>query len=178
MHKDLEKILITEQQIRERSIEMGREISKDYQGKAPIFVALLKGSIPFIAELIKYCEIDDMSVDFMAVSSYAGTETTHNVKIIKDLDRDISGKDVVIVEDIVDTGHTLFKVIKLMLDKGAKTVKVASLLNKADRREIDLEADYVGFEIPNEFVVGFGLDYNEKYRQLPYVGVLKSDVYK
>lgn len=178
MHKDIAKILISEEEIAKRSKELGEQISKDYADKAPVFVALLKGSIPFIAELIKYCTIDDMEIDFMAVSSYeGGVESNHNVKIIKDLDRDIFGADVLVVEDIVDTGLTLKKVLKLMHDKGAKSVKVVSLLNKKERREIDIEADYVGFEIPNEFVVGFGLDYQERYRQLPYVGILKNEVY-
>lgn len=177
MHKDLAKILITSEEITEKCKELGAQLSKDYAGKAPVFVCLLKGSIPFMAELIKYCEIDDMELDFMDVSSYCGTQTTHTVKILKDLDRDISGLDVILIEDIVDTGHTLTKVCKLLENKGAKSLKICSLLDKPERREVPIEADYVGFTIPNEFVVGFGLDYNEKYRQLMYIGVLKNEVY-
>lgn len=177
MHKDLSKILISHEQIVEKCKELGAQISKDYAGKSPIFISLLKGSVPFLAELVKCCDIDNMEFDFMDVSSYCGTETTHSIKILKDLDRDINGLDVVLVEDIVDTGHTLKKVIKMIKDKGAKSIKVVSLLNKPERREIEIDADYIGFTIPNEFVVGFGLDYNEKYRQLPYIGVLKDEIY-
>lgn len=177
MHKDLAKILISHQEIVDKCKELGKAISKDYADKSPVFVSLLKGAVPFLAELIKCCDIDNMEIDFMDVSSYVGTQTTHSIRILKDLDRDINGLDVVLVEDIVDTGHTLKKVVKMIKDKGANSVKVVSLLNKPERREIEIEADYVGFTIPNEFVVGFGLDYNEKYRQLPYIGVLKNEIY-
>ena len=140
-------------------------------------LGLLKGSIPFMAELIKHLSID-CEIEFMAVSSYSGTESNGDVKIVKDLDRSIIGEDVIIVEDIVDTGKTLEKVKELLYSKGANSVTVASLLDKPDRRIIDIEAEYVGFVIPNEFVVGFGLDFNQKYRNLPFVGVLKEECYK
>mgnify|MGYP000199437723 FL=1 len=140
-------------------------------------VALLKGSVPFLAELIKHIDLD-IQFDFMDVSSYQGTESIGDIRIDKDLDCSVKGLSILLVEDIVDTGRTLKEVTKLLMNKGAKDVKVVSLLDKPDRRVVEIEADYVGFEIPNEFVVGFGLDYDQKYRNLPYIGVLKPEVYK
>ena len=174
---DVERVLISEEEIDKRCKEIGAQISKDYSGKTPVVLGLLKGSIPFMAELIKHLNID-CEIEFMAVSSYSGTESNGDVKIVKDLDRSIIGEDVIIVEDIVDTGKTLEKVKELLYSKGANSVTVASLLDKPDRRIIDIEAEYVGFVIPNEFVVGFGLDFNQKYRNLPFVGVLKEECYK
>ena len=177
MQDDVKKILISEQEIVERCKELGKQISEDYAGKVPVVVGLLKGSVPFMAELIKYITIY-CEMEFMAVSSYSGTESMGDVRILKDLDRSINGCDVLVVEDIVDTGKTLEKVIELLYSKGANTVKVVSLLDKPSRRIVDINADYVGFEIPNEFVIGFGLDFNQKYRNIPYVGVLKEELYK
>lgn len=177
MNKDIKKVLISEEQIIERSKEIGAQISKDYEGKRPILIGLLKGSVPFLAELIKYIDID-MEIDFMDVSSYEGTESRGDVRIVKDLDRSIKDCDVIIVEDIVDTGRTLKTVTDLLYQKGAKSVKVASLLDKKERRVIDINADYVGFNIPDEFVIGFGLDFYQLYRNLPYIGVLKEECYK
>lgn len=174
---DVERVLISEEEIDKRCKEIGAQISKDYSGKTPVVLGLLKGSIPFMAELIKHLSID-CEIEFMAVSSYSGTESNGDVKIVKDLDRSIIGEDVIIVEDIVDTGKTLEKVKELLYSKGANSVTVASLLDKPDRRIVDIEAEYVGFVIPNEFVVGFGLDFNQKYRNLPFVGVLKEECYK
>ena len=174
---DIKKVLISQEEIIERCKQLGEEISKDYTGKVPIIIGLLKGSVPFMAELIKYITID-CELEFMAVSSYSGTESMGDVRILKDLDRSIKGSDVIIVEDIVDTGKTLEKVKELLYSKGAASVKVVSLLDKPSRRIIDIEADYVGFTIPNEFVIGYGLDFNQKYRNLPYVGVLKEEFYK
>ena len=174
---DVERVLISEEEIDKRCKEIGAQISNDYSGKTPVVLGLLKGSIPFMAELIKHLSID-CEIEFMAVSSYSGTESNGDVKIVKDLDRSIIGEDVIIVEDIVDTGKTLEKVKELLYSKGANSVTVASLLDKPDRRIIDIEAEYVGFVIPNEFVVGFGLDFNQKYRNLPFVGVLKEECYK
>lgn len=171
MHKDIDKILVSEEDILNKCKELGAQISKDYDGKLPIFIGLLKGSVPFMAELIKNISID-MEMDFMDVSSYSGTEQS-DVRIIKDLETPIRDKYVVVVEDIVDTGKTYLKVKELLYAKGAKDVRIVSLLDKKERREVDVEADYIGFEIPNEFVIGFGLDYNEKYRNLPYIGVIK-----
>ena len=174
---NVEKVLISEEEIVKRCKELGAQISKDYAGKNPMIIGLLKGSVPFMAELIKYIDID-CTIDFMAVSSYSGLESMGDVKIVKDLDTSIKDVNVLIVEDIVDTGKTLEKVKQLLYSKGANDVKVVSLLDKPDRRIVQIEAEYVGFVIPNEFVVGFGLDFNQKYRNLPYVGVLKEECYK
>ncbi|MDO4198107.1 MAG: hypoxanthine phosphoribosyltransferase [Erysipelotrichaceae bacterium] len=176
MHKDIEKVLISEEEIVEKCKELGAQITKDYEGKNPYVVGLLKGSVPFMAEIVKYIDLD-IEVDYMSVSSYSGTESNGDVRIVKDLDCSIVGYDVIIIEDIVDTGKTLNKVKDMMYAKGADSVKICSLLNKQERRLIDINADYVGFEVPNEFVVGFGLDFNQKYRNLPYVGVLKEECY-
>lgn len=177
MNNDIKEILISEEEIIKRSKEIGTQISKDYAGRTPILIALLKGSVPFMSELMKHIYID-MEIEFMDVSSYSGTHSTGEVKINKDLDRSIKGCDVIIVEDIVDTGRTLKTVINLLYSKGANSVKVVSLLNKEEKRVCDVKADYVGFEIPDKFVIGFGLDFNQKYRNLPYVGVLKEECYK
>lgn len=177
MNNDVKKVLVSQEQITERAKQIGKQISEDYKDKYPILIALLKGSVPFLSELIKYIDID-MEIDFMDVSSYAGTQSTGEVKIIKDLDRSIKDCDVIIVEDIIDTGRTLKTVTELLYSKGAKSVKIVTLLNKQERRVVDIDADYVAFEIENEFVIGFGLDFNEKYRNLPYVGVLKEEIYK
>lgn len=171
-----EELLFTNADIVKRSKELGELISKDYEGKKPILVGLLKGSIPFMAELIKHITCD-MEIDFMQASSYEGTESTLNVKIKKDLDRDIKGCHILIVEDIVDTGYTLKKVLEILKDRGAASVEVVSLLNKQENRVVDITAKYVGYEIPNKFVVGFGLDYNELYRNTDDIGVLKKEIY-
>lgn len=179
MHQHLEKVLISEEEIVKRSKELGKEITDKYKDEKepPILIALLKGSVPFLAELIKYIELD-IEIDFMDVSSYGGgTESTRDIRILKDLDRSIKGRSIIIVEDIVDTGRTLQAVIKILENKGASTIEVVSLLDKPERREVEVEVQYIGFEIPNEFVVGFGLDYAEKYRNLPYVGVLHRNYY-
>ena len=162
MHPCLEKILLNEDEI---------------VARCKVLVALLKGSVPFLAELIKHIDLD-IQFDFMDVSSYEGTESIGDIKIIKDLDCSVKNLDILLVEDIVDTGRTLKTVKAMLKNKGAKTVRVVTLLDKPDRRVVDIEADYTGFEIPNEFVVGFGLDFNQKYRNFPFVGVLKEECYK
>lgn len=179
MHSVVEKVLVSEEEIVKRSKELGKQISEDYckTGKAPLLVALLKGSVPFLAELVKHIDLD-IQFDFMDVSSYEGTESIGDIKIIKDLDCSVKGIPILLVEDIVDTGRTLKEVTRLLKNKGASDVKVVSLLDKPDRRVVDIKADYVGFVIPNEFVVGYGLDYNQLYRNLPYIGVLKPEIYK
>ncbi len=174
---DVKEVLISQEKISKRCAELGAQISEDYKDTVPVIVGLLKGSVPFMAELIKYITID-CELEFMAVSSYSGTESMGDVKIVKDLDRSIKGKDVLVVEDIVDTGKTLAKVKELLYSKEAHSVKVVSLLDKPSRRIVEIEAEYVGFMIPNEFVIGFGLDFNQKYRNLPYVGILKEELYK
>lgn len=172
----IKEVLITMDQIESRCKELGSTISEAYKGKSVLLVGLLKGSVPFMAELIKHIE-GDIEIDFMDVSSYEGTESIGDIKINKDLDQSIKGLNILIVEDIVDTGRTLKTVKTLMYNKGAADVKIVSLLDKPERRIVDVDCDYVGFQIPDAFVVGFGLDYNQKYRQLPLVGILDERVY-
>ena len=179
MHPCLEKVLLNEEEIVARCKELGQQITQEYKNneQPPLLVALLKGSVPFLAELIKHIDLD-IQFDFMDVSSYEGTESIGDIKILKDLDCSVKNLDILLVEDIVDTGRTLKTVKAMLKNKGAKTVRVVTLLDKPDRRVVDIEADYTGFEIPNEFVVGFGLDFNQKYRNFPFVGVLKEECYK
>lgn len=179
MHHDVKSILISEAEIEEKSKELGQQVTEYYKdsNRTLVLVALLKGSVPFLAKLIKYIDLD-VEYDFMDVSSYEGTESLRDIRILKDLDRSIIGVDLLIVEDIIDTGHTIAKIKELMANKGANEVKVVSLLDKPSRREVEVKADFIGFEIPNEFVIGFGLDFNEKYRNLPYIGVLKDECYQ
>ncbi|MDD6468152.1 MAG: hypoxanthine phosphoribosyltransferase [Erysipelotrichaceae bacterium] len=176
---EIDKVLVSEEQIRERCKELGAELTKAYEQEADklLVVALLKGSVPFLSELIKRIELP-LEIDFMDVSSYDGTESIGDIKIIKDLDCSVKGMDILLVEDIIDTGRTVYEVKKLLYNKGAQRVRVVSLLDKPERRVVNIEADYVGYVVPNEFVVGFGLDYNQKYRNLPYIGVLKPEVYQ
>lgn len=181
MHKDVEEILVSHDEIIQRCDELGKQISEDYNSKkqVPLLVALLKGSIPFLSELMQHINIEGIEFDVMDVSSYDGSESIGDVKINKDLSTSVKGICVLLVEDIVDTGRTLSEVRQMLLNKGVKEVKVVSLLDKPERRIVkDMDADYVGFTIKNEFVVGYGLDYNQKYRNLPYVGVLKRSVYE
>lgn len=179
MHRNIDRILVSEKEITQRAMELGAQITKEYQEKneVPLLVALLKGSVPFLSELIKHIELD-IQFDFMDVSSYDGTESIGDIKINKDLNCSVKELSILLVEDIIDTGRTLKEVTQLLKNKGAKDVKVVSLLDKPDRRVVDIVPDYLGFTIPNEFVVGFGLDYNQMYRNLPYVGVLKKEVYE
>ncbi|MCF0115718.1 MAG: hypoxanthine phosphoribosyltransferase [Erysipelotrichaceae bacterium] len=179
MHPMVKEVLISEEQIKQRCVELATQIDHDYKDceKAPLFIALLKGSVPFLSELIKYIQMD-IQFDFMDVSSYAGTQSTGEIKILKDLDCSVGGLDIVIVEDIIDTGRTLKTVKELMLHRGAKSVKIVTLCDKPARRVVDIKGDYVGFEIPDEFVVGYGLDFDQLYRNLPYVGILKEEAYK
>ncbi len=178
MHQNIKEVFITAEQITEKCRELGKQITEEYTGKeAPLLVALLKGSVPFLSELIKYIELD-IEFDFMDVSSYSGTESTGEIKILKDLDRSVKGANIILVEDIVDTGRTLKTVKELLYTKGASDVKIVTLLDKPDRRVVEIVPEYLGFTIPNEFVVGFGLDFDQKYRNLPYIGVLKEECYK
>lgn len=179
MHEVVDKVLISQDEIREKCKELGQQITEDYKakGEVPYLVGLLRGSIPFMAELIKYIDLD-IEIDFMDVSSYSGTKSLGDIKINKDLDCPIQGLSVLLVEDIIDTGRTLTEVIRTLKNKGAKEVKVVSLLDKKERRVVEIEGDYVGFTIPDEFVIGYGLDYNQKYRNLPYIAVLKREVYE
>ncbi|SDC71034.1 hypoxanthine phosphoribosyltransferase [Shouchella lonarensis] len=178
MKNDMREILITEEEIQEKVKLLGREISNEYDGKFPLFVGVLKGALPFMADLIKQVDIH-VEIDFMDVSSYGkGTVSSGEVKIVKDLNTKVEGRDVVIVEDIIDSGLTLSYLIELFKYRKAKSVKVVTLLDKPEGRKVDLVPDRAGFIVPDEFVVGYGLDFAERYRNLPYVGVLKPEIYE
>lgn len=167
------KVLIDEEKIAKRVAELGAQIEKDYEGKEPIVVAILKGSIIFYGDLVRKIKLP-MRFDTMAVSSYgSGTSSSGNVKIKKDMSHDICDKDVLIIEDIIDSGNTMKSLTALLEHRGAKSIRVCAFLDKPSRRQTDFEADYIGYSIPDEFVVGYGLDYDEKYRNLPYIGVLE-----
>ena len=177
MLQDIKKVLINSEAITKRCQEIGQKISHDYEGTTPILVGLMKGSIPFMAELLRnitcHCQ-----TEYMGVSSYnSGTTSSGQIKILKDLDVPIRGRDVIIVEDIVDSGLTLDTISKLLVHRGAKSVEIACLLDKKASRKCVVNVKYIGFDIPDEFVVRFGLDYNGKYRNLPFIGVLKEEVY-
>ena len=177
MKKDIERVLISEEQIAQAVQKIAKQIEEDYEGKEVLFVGLLKGSVAFMADLIK-AYTKACTIDFMAVSSYgAGTESSGRVNIIKDLSQPIDGKDIVIVEDIIDSGNTLSFIKAYFAAKNANSVKICTLLNKPERRVVNIDVDYIGYDIPDEFVVGYGLDYNEHYRNLPYIGILKRSVY-
>ena len=178
MDDDVLKVLVSQEELQAKVARMGREISRDYEGKNLLLVSILKGSVVYMADLMRAITIP-CKIDFMVVSSYgANTETSGLVKIIKDLDQDLSGKDVLIVEDILDTGVTLSKLKPMLGLRNPASIRIAAILDKPTRRKADIHADYLGFEVPDEFVVGYGLDYDEKYRNLPYVGVLKPEVYQ
>ena len=177
LENDIKKILISHDEIVTATRELGQKLTKDYQGKNPILVGILKGSVPFMAELIKHID-PHIELDFMLVSSYhGGTSSTGVINIIKDMDQDIKGRDILFVEDIIDTGKTLKSLKELFEGRQPASVKIATLLDKPEGRLVEIEADYTCFTIPNEFVVGYGLDYDENYRNLPYIGVLKEEVY-
>ena len=176
-YQDLEKIMITRDEIQTQVKEVAKRISADYQGKTPVVVCILKGAVMFFADLLR--ELDfPLVTDFMAISSYgSSTKSTGVVKLVKDLDRDICGRDVLVVEDIVDSGMTLSYIKKEFAQRGAASVRIATLLDKPARREKPIKADLAGFEVPDEFVVGYGLDYCQQYRNYPCIGVLKPEVY-
>jgi hypoxanthine phosphoribosyltransferase len=178
MLNDVQEILISGEEIAKRVKELGVQISKDYEGKDLMLIGVLKGSVPFMADLLKEITIP-CTMDFMAVSSYgSATASSGVVRILKDLDSSIENKNVLIVEDIIDTGYTLKYLIENLKSRNPKDVRICCLLDKPDRRKVELHIDYKGFKIPDEFVVGYGLDYAEKYRNLPFIGVLKKDVYQ
>lgn len=179
MNQDIEYVLADRELLSDLCEKLGRQITEDYKNSAHplIFVIVLKGSVFFAADLIRCVDLP-CEMEFMKVSSYgAGTETSGFIQVHLDLKRDVTDCDVIIVEDIIDSGRTLEKLSHLLADRGAHSVKCCTLLDKPERRQVELNADYVGMRIPDEFVVGFGLDYDEKYRNLPYVGVLKPSVY-
>ena len=169
------EVLLPEEKINARIRELGEQISKDYAGKNIHLICILKGGSFFMCELAKRITVP-VSIDFMSVSSYgSGTTSGGTIKIKKDLDEPLEGKHVLVVEDIVDTGRTLSYLVELLKDRGAADVKLCALLDKPERREVDIRADYIGFQIPDEFVVGYGLDYDQRYRNFPYIGIVKFD---
>lgn len=174
----LEKTLISEEQLKTRISELAKQIEKDYEGKSPVIVGVLKGSVMFYTDLVRQIDLP-LTVDFMSISSYgAGVNSTGEVKIIKDIDGKIGGKDVIIVEDIVDSGYSMNCLLKIFATRSPKSVRVCALLDKPSRREIPVPIDYTGFQVANEFVVGYGLDYAGLYRNIPFIGVLKKEVYE
>ncbi|MDD3831780.1 MAG: hypoxanthine phosphoribosyltransferase [Clostridia bacterium] len=175
---DVKKILLTETQIQERVKQIGQQITKDFKGKEVLMVGVLKGCYLFFADLIRQIDLGVM-VDFIDISTYGmGMRSSGEVRFLKDIGTSVNGKHIILVEDIIDTGITMKYVQQLLYTRGAQSVSIASLLSKPSRRSVSIIIDYLGFEIPDEFVVGYGLDYAEKYRGLPYIGVLKDDLYK
>ncbi|NLY67031.1 MAG: hypoxanthine phosphoribosyltransferase [Tissierellia bacterium] len=178
MHEAVKEVLVTEEEIREKVKELGERITNDYKGKNLMLVGILKGAVMFLSDLARHIKIPVL-IDFMAVSSYGtSSESTGVVRIIKDLETSIEDYDVLIVEDIIDTGLTLSYLTDNLRKRNAKSVKIVTLLDKPERRRVDVPVDYVGFTIPDEFVIGYGIDYAEKYRNLPFVASLKEEVYK
>lgn len=177
MRNDIDEILISAEEIDAKIKEIGAEISKDYAGKNLLLVSVLKGSVIVMSDLMRAITIP-ARIDFMSVSSYGeGSKTSGVVRILKDLDVNIKGLDVLIVEDILDSGMTLSYLMKILKERDPNSVRIMTLLDKPERRKVEVEIDYVGFAIPDKFVVGYGLDYAEKYRNLPYLGVLKPEIY-
>ncbi|WP_320163118.1 hypoxanthine phosphoribosyltransferase [uncultured Trichococcus sp.] len=178
LHPDIKEVLYSEEEISAVVKDLGAQLTKEYEGKNPLVIGVLKGAVMFMTDLSRAMACD-LELDFMDVSSYgAGMESSGDVKILKDLDTTVDGRDLLIVEDIIDTGRTLSYLIEIFKYRKAKSIKVVTLMDKKERRVVDLEADYIGINVPNEFVVGYGLDFNEKYRNLPYIGILKSEVYE
>ncbi len=175
-HNDIEEVLISEEELKEICKRLGKQISADYEGKNLLLVSVLKGAVVFMSDLLKEITCH-CTIDFMAVSSYSGTKTTGVVKFKKDLDINPEGRDILIVEDILDSGITLSYLRNVLLDRNAASIKICTLLDKPENRQADISADYVGRVVPNKFIIGYGLDYDEKYRNLPFVGVLSPKVY-
>lgn len=178
MNNDIKEVLYNEDELRDKVRQMGAKISKDYFGKELIIIGVLKGSVIFMSDLLKEITIP-CKMDFMAVSSYGNsTETSGVVRILKDLDFEIQGKDILIVEDIIDSGVTLKYLMKYLSGRKPNSLEIVCLLNKPDRRKADIDVKYLGYDVPDYFLVGYGLDFAEKYRNLPYVGILKEEIYK
>ena len=175
--KDIKEVLYSREELSAKIAELGAAITKDYQGKDLLLVSILKGSVMVMADLMRAIDLP-LQIDFMNVSSYgAGTETKGSVKILKDLDVDIKGKDLLIVEDILDSGVTLHNLMNLLRQREPKSIEICTLFSKPSRRQVEVYVKYMGYEIPDAFIVGYGLDYDERFRNLPYVGVLKEEVY-
>lgn len=177
MHNDIEKVLISKEEIQKKCQEIGAQLTKEYDGKFPLAIGVLKGALPFMSDVLRSTETY-LEMDFMDVSSYGGEmRSSGEVKIVKDLNTKVEGRDILIIEDIIDSGLTLSYLVDLFKYRKAKSIKIVTLLDKPEGRTVDIKADLVGFNVPNEFVVGYGLDYQEKYRNLDYIGVLKPKVY-
>ena len=177
MKEDVLRVLLSEDEIREKVRELGGKITADYKNSNLMLVTVLKGAVVFLADLMRQIDVP-AEIDFMVVSSYgSGVKSSGVVKIVKDLDVPLAGKDILIVEDILDSGLTLSYIKELLESRGPRSIRIATLLDKPSRRKVDLQADYIGFSVPDEFVIGYGLDYDEKYRNLPYIGILKPEVY-
>lgn len=177
MRDDIKEVYFTDEQLKAKVAEMGARITEDYRDKNPLIVSVLKGSYVFMADLTRSIDTP-CNIDFMVVSSYGkGTKTSGEVQIIKDIEQPIDGRDLLIVEDILDSGVTLSYLMQVLKARGAKSIRLCTLLSKPARHKVDVAIDYLGFEIPDEFVVGYGLDYAERYRNLPYIGILKPSVY-
>lgn len=177
IHEDIEKVLVTREELEDCCAKLGKQLAEEYKNKKPLVVGVLRGCIMFMTDLVRHMPIP-MEIDFLDVSSYGNeTESSGYVKILKDLDTSVENRHVILIEDIVDTGRTLLKLKELFEYRKASSIAVVTLLDKPERRVVDLNADYIGLEIPNEFVVGYGLDYAQEYRNLPYIGVLKKTVY-
>lgn len=178
MKQEIEKVLFSEEQLKSAVEKIAGEINRDYEGKEPVLIGILKGSVVFMADLMRRISVD-CTTDFMSVSSYGGgTETSGSVRIRKDLDRSITGKDVIVIEDILDSGTTLSHLLEILEVRRPNSLKLCVLLDKPERRVTPVKYDYVGLTVPDEFIVGYGLDYDEEYRNLPYIGVLKREVYE
>ncbi len=178
MKNDVERILVSEEQIQEKVKYLANQIKSAYEGKNPLILCILKGSLVFTADLIRALDMP-CEIDFMQVSSYGKSAVSSGKLVVKkDVETDLTGRDVIIVEDILDTGVTLSNLMPILLERGANSVALCVLLNKPDRRTVEVKAEYIGFDIEDEFVIGYGLDYAEKYRNLPYVGVLKREIYE
>lgn len=177
MHNDIDHVLISEEEISNKCKEIGRQLTKEFDGKFPLAIGVLKGAMPFMSDVLRHTEIH-LEMDFMDVSSYgSGMRSSGEVKIVKDLDTKVEGRDLLIIEDIIDSGLTLGYLVDLFKYRKARSIKIVTLLDKPTGRTAAIKADMIGFEVPNEFVVGYGLDYQEKYRNLPYIGVLKPKIY-
>ena len=178
IEEDIERILLTKEEISAKIIELGEQLSRDYEGKSLLMISVLKGSVVFMDDLMRAISIH-AEIDFMAVSSYgAGTKTTGVVRIMKDIDVELAGRDILIVEDILDSGMTLSYLKGLLEGRNPASIRLATLLDKPSRRKVDIQPDYCCFTVPDEFLIGYGLDYAEKYRNLPYIGVLKPEAYQ
>lgn len=178
LNKDIKEVLVTEEQLKEVNERLGAKITEDFKNKNLLVVGILKGSIYFMTDLTRYIDLP-LKLDFLAVSSYGGgTSSSGAVKILKDIDINLEGYDILLVEDILDSGRTLHYVCEMLKTRKPKSVSIVTLLDKPERRVVDLTPDYVGCQVPDEFVVGYGLDYDQKYRNLPYIGSLKREIYE